>query len=717
MTRPAHVDRDWDRADAWLGLTAVLLIMLLSIASSVIGGPVSFYVKIIATVAFLAHPYALLRVIRHFRDIPRSWEWLLVVGTAGIVIYVATTPSPKSFSIRVATGLYVALAQVLAALALAATARQHRGLSAWRLNVAAVGAALLALTFALQVLASNDASYGIFARFLWLVRDLAIVMLVTYYLGLVPPRFVRRMLQRGEEYRFLRQTAERAPSDRGTLVAADLAEAASRSTATAATMVLIGRGPLAVVGASRPSLIGINVTSLTGALGRVLADRTVLNGDAADLEPELRNVGIKAERFLAVPILGESVVWGTLLILQRRRSLFLNDDVAMLQRLCRHAAEILDHAQRLADERAREQREAEARLDLILESLKDYAVVTVDGQGVVTSWNVGAAQVFAYEPAEAIGRPINFLFDDMAPWLIDELERAGRGEPMISETTGRRRDDTRFTASLVIRPLQDRGRASGGFVIVMRDVSQQRTLEDRLRQAQKLEAIGRLAGGVAHDFNNMLTVIIGYAASLDEVVAPEHRAAVGEIWRAGDRAAALTRQLLAFSRQQVLRPRVVHLPDAIGSIMPMLSRLLGEHIEIIEAIEPPVPAVMADPSLLEQIVMNLAVNARDAMTNGGRLTIRVKAVKLSGADAETLTGREGVHALLEVSDTGSGMDTATQARMFEPFFTTKDVGRGTGLGLSMVYGAVHQMNGAIAVESRPGEGSTFRVYIPMHDAD
>jgi signal transduction histidine kinase len=712
VIRSTARERDWDRADAWLGLSAILVLIVLAIVGPRLPPAVQASIRGATLLVFLAHPYLLLRVLRHFRDIPARWGWWLLGAAAALTVVVLIAPTPRSVSLRVATSAYVAIAQVLAAIALAATARQHRGLTAWRLNMSAIGAAFLACTFAILVLGANTETYALYLHLLWLQTDLVIGMLVLYYLGLVPPRFVRRILQRGEEYRFLRQTAERAPADRGTLVSSDLAEAASRSTATAATMVLIGRGPLAVVGASRPSLIGINVTSLTGALGRVLADRIVVNSDVADLEPELRHIGITAERFLAVPILGESVVWGTLLMLQRRRSLFPNDDIAMLQRLCRHAAEILDHAQRLADERAREQREAEARLDLILESLKDYAVVTVDGQGVVTSWNVGAAQVFGYEPAEAIGRPINFLFDDMAPWLIDELERAGRGEP-DHETTGPSGRLAPHRQSAILYGMRAIGKLSH------RDARWEPIAHARRsgRQAQKLEAIGRLAGGVAHDFNNMLTVIIGYAASLDEVVAPEHRAAVGEIWRAGDRAAALTRQLLAFSRQQVLRPRVVHLPDAIGSIMPMLSRLLGEHIEIVEAIEPPVPAVMADPSLLEQIVMNLAVNARDAMTNGGRLTIRVKAVKLSGADAETLTGREGVHALLEVSDTGSGMDTATQARMFEPFFTTKDVGRGTGLGLSMVHGAVHQMNGAITVESRPGEGSTFRVYIPMHDAD
>jgi signal transduction histidine kinase len=285
---------------------------------------------------------------------------------------------------------------------------------------------------------------------------------------------------------------------------------------------------------------------------------------------------------------------------------------------------------------------------------------------------------------------------------------------MIADTAGRRRDGSLLTASLVIRPLVGNGRDSGGFVIVMRDVSQQRILEERLRQAQKLEAIGRLAGGVAHDFNNMLTVIIGYASGLENLPNDDQRRAVHEIRKAGERAAALTRQLLAFSRRQVLRPRPLLLPHVVGALTPMLVRLVGEHIEIKEVVESTVPEVFADPTQIEQIVMNLAVNARDAMPDGGELTIRLAPVTLTGTDAEALTGIEGSHALLEVTDNGSGMDAETQLLMFEPFFTTKEMGRGTGLGLATVYGAVQQMRGAIAVDSRIGHGTTFRIYVPEY---
>jgi signal transduction histidine kinase len=162
----------------------------------------------------------------------------------------------------------------------------------------------------------------------------------------------------------------------------------------------------------------------------------------------------------------------------------------------------------------------------------------------------------------------------------------------------------------------------------------------------------------------------------------------------------------------VLRPRPLSLADVVGTLTPMLGRLVGEHIEILDLIDPSAPEVFADPTQVEQVVINLAVNARDAMPEGGKLTIRVAGVTLAGADAEALTGREGRHALIEVSDTGSGMDAETQQLMFEPFFTTKEIGRGTGLGLATVYGAVQQMQGAIAVDSRLGKGTTFRIYVP-----
>ena len=711
--RKRGADRDWDRADAWLGLTSLALVIALAVARS-LAGERNTWLAAVALLAFLVHPYLLLRVIRHFRAAPAWWGHVLLTTAAVATLGAFLLPSPKPVSLRVGMFAFVAITQTLAAIVLASTARRHRGLTAWRLNFAALGAALFVLIFAIQVLSANVATYQQFTDQLRLLRYLSLGMFVSYFLGLLPPSRLRRMLQRGVEYRFLRRTNEHTPDERHRLVAIDLAHAATSSTATAATLVVIGSGPARIDGASEMSWRGDGVDTLDGPVGRALAARQGGSGDILDLEPGLQKYAVGAERFLAVPIVGATRVWGALLIMQRRVSLFPKDDLAILERLCRYTAEVFDHAQLIADERAHQQREADARLELILESLQDYAVITIDDGGSITSWNAGAAQVFLYPAPEAIGLPISRLFDDGAPWLAEQLQAARGSEPNIPDTVARRKDDSRLTTSIVIRPLLTRSRRPAGYVIVMRDVSQRRLLEERLRQAQKLEAIGRLAAGVAHDFNNMLTVILGYTANLDDVLAEEHRASLAEIRKAGERAAALTRQLLAFSRQQVLQPRVVALPELVTALVPMLMRLLGEHIQIVDRVDAIVPKILADPTQIEQVIVNLAVNARDAMPTGGRLTIVVRTISLGAADAAALTIRDGAYVLLEVIDTGSGVDLATQTRMFEPFFTTKGVGRGTGLGLAMVYGTVQQMNGAIVVESELGRGTTFRIYMPAY---
>jgi PAS domain S-box-containing protein len=247
---------------------------------------------------------------------------------------------------------------------------------------------------------------------------------------------------------------------------------------------------------------------------------------------------------------------------------------------------------------------------------------------------------------------------------------------------------------------------------VAQDITSHKRLETQLRQAQKMEAIGRLAGGVAHDFNNVLTAVLGFAALLESEQLPddERRQYAAEVRLAAERAADLTRQLLAFSRQQVLEPRLVTLHEAIAALVPMLQRLAGEHIDI--AIEnDPVGMILADAGQLEQIVMNLVANAADAMARGGRLTLKTREMHIDGEiiGADLKPGR---YIVLEVTDTGIGMDAATQARIFEPFFTTKELGRGTGLGLSTVHGVVTQMNGSISVYSEVGHGTTFRIYFP-----
>jgi signal transduction histidine kinase len=253
-----------------------------------------------------------------------------------------------------------------------------------------------------------------------------------------------------------------------------------------------------------------------------------------------------------------------------------------------------------------------------------------------------------------------------------------------------------------------------------RDITDHKKLEEQLRQAQKMEAIGRLAGGVAHDFNNLLTVINGYSELVleavdryDELVRP----LVAEIHQAGARAAALTGQLLAFSRQQIVQPRPVDLNGLVSDLQRMLSRVIGEDIELTTTLRPGLDRVSADPAQLEQVILNLAVNARDAMPQGGRLTVRTENVHLKDGFAEDFSGDlsevlPGPYVRLSVSDTGRGMTAETLTHLFEPFFTTKESGQGTGLGLATVYGIVKQFGGHVRVQSELERGSTFEIHLP-----
>jgi signal transduction histidine kinase/sensor domain CHASE-containing protein/CheY-like chemotaxis protein len=266
------------------------------------------------------------------------------------------------------------------------------------------------------------------------------------------------------------------------------------------------------------------------------------------------------------------------------------------------------------------------------------------------------------------------------------------------------------------------GIIEGGHIVggwgIQRDITEGKLMEEQLRQSQKMEAVGTLAGGVAHDFNNLLTVIKGYSRLLldrvdqDEDLAPK----LEQIEKAADRAAALTRQLLAFSRRQVMEPKVINLNTIVSNVTSMLQRLIGEHIEVVSALEPELGVVLADPGQLEQVIINLAVNARDAMPDGGKLLLQTRNAELDGNFAREHVGtRPGRYVQLTVKDSGIGMSAEIQAHIFEPFFTTKEMGRGTGLGLSTVYGIVKQSDGYIWVESEVGQGSTFVISLPRSD--
>jgi two-component system, cell cycle sensor histidine kinase and response regulator CckA len=326
--------------------------------------------------------------------------------------------------------------------------------------------------------------------------------------------------------------------------------------------------------------------------------------------------------------------------------------------------------------------------------------------------NAAASQLYGYTPEEFRGKSLRDLDagSEAAPALVPDAP-SGLAVWRHRDHHGRLIDIEAAT-----HEIQYGGKRA--ILGVLLDITGRRSLEEQLRQAQKMEAVGMLAGGVAHDFNNLLTIITGYSQlilnNIDEDDPNRH--SVEQIMKAGERAAALTKQLLAFSRRQVLQPKVLDLNKVVGGLGTMLRRLIGEDIDLHLELPPDLGRVSADPGQIEQVIMNLTVNARDAMPKGGVLTIETANVHLDHHYAgRHIAVKPGAYILLAVSDTGAGMDPATQARLFEPFFTTKASGKGTGLGLSTVFGIVKQSGGSVEVYSEPGRGTSVKVYLPRID--
>jgi two-component system cell cycle sensor histidine kinase/response regulator CckA len=361
---------------------------------------------------------------------------------------------------------------------------------------------------------------------------------------------------------------------------------------------------------------------------------------------------------------------------------------------------------------------AAERLRSVLDHLID-GVITIDARGSVQSFSRGAERIFGYTADEVIGNNVSMLMPEpdrgRHDGYLDNYLRSGKARiiGIGREVTGLRKDGTTFPMDLGVNEFSVNGVRQ--FTGIVRDITERKKLEDRLNQSQKMEAIGLLAGGIAHDFNNLLTVISGHCEMLLlRIPSGPDRNAILEVQRAGDRAAALTRQLLAFGRKQVLAPRVLDINVVVTRMESMLRRLIGEDIVLTVRPAMKLSPARIDPGQLEQVLMNLTVNARDAMPSGGKLTIETKDVDLattiSQDGAEVRTGR---YVMLAITDTGSGMDEETRAHIFEPFFTTKELGRGTGLGLATVYGIVSQSGGHIEVYSEQGRGTVFKLFFPV----
>jgi len=345
-----------------------------------------------------------------------------------------------------------------------------------------------------------------------------------------------------------------------------------------------------------------------------------------------------------------------------------------------------------------------------------------DRDGRFTLANEAVAQIYGTTVEELVGKTdadFNPNVEEVESFrqhdleVMDSLQEKLVSEEVITDAKGAKR-----WLQTVKRPIVGPDGLAQQVLGVSTDITDHKRMEDQLRQALRLEAVGRLAGGIAHDFNNLLTVIMGCSDILIRRFGPDDpsRDKVEQIYKSGERAAALTRQLLAFSRKQVLQSKVIDLNVIVSDMGAMLRRLIGEDIGLVTVVTEGLGSVKADPGQIEQVLVNLAVNARDAMLEGGRLTIETANVELDEAYAQDHAGfRPGRYVMLAVTDTGRGMDAEVQEHMFEPFFTTKEPGKGTGLGLATVYGIVTQSGGYIWVYSEPGHGTTFKIYLPRVD--
>jgi PAS domain S-box-containing protein len=364
--------------------------------------------------------------------------------------------------------------------------------------------------------------------------------------------------------------------------------------------------------------------------------------------------------------------------------------------------------------------QSEERFRLLVNAVKDYAIFMLDLQGRIVSWNEGAERTTGFVAGDVLGKSMAVLRPpDTAAELEPLLARIRREGRLEWDDIGIKKNGSRYLSSVYATTMLGRSGELLGYVGIMRDVTEQRTLETQLAQTQKLESLGQLAGGIAHDFNNMLMVIFARCdILLRQLESEKHRQFITDIRSAATKNRDLTQQLLAATRQQVLAPQVVSVNDVITSAMQLLTPTLGEQIRIRTELDERLWNVYADPGKLHQVMLNLAINARDAMPGGGTLTIESRNVPVDSAYARQHLGlAEGEYVSIIVSDTGSGIPPEIRERIFDPFFTTKEPGRGTGLGLAVVHGIIEQTGGRIWMYSEEGRGTIFKIFLPRHPGE
>ena len=363
--------------------------------------------------------------------------------------------------------------------------------------------------------------------------------------------------------------------------------------------------------------------------------------------------------------------------------------------------------------KTRELRNSQNRLALIVDSSQD-AIIGKNLDGIITQWNRGAEQVYGYTAAEIIGKNVSVLCPpdrpDEIPGVLEKIRQGQQVE--YFESVRMTKDGRRLNMSISVSPIYDLEGQVVGASAIGRDITAQKRIEDQLRQSQKMEAVGRLAGGVAHDFNNLLGIVTACTELLRRRVDIESLEYIDNIREAANRGASLTRQLLAFGRRQPVQAQILDLNDRLREVSKLLKPLMGDDVEIVLPSRSTAAVVEADAGNLDQIVLNLAVNSRDAMPGGGKFIIETGVYDLDEAFAREHSMTPGRYVMLAVSDNGTGMDEATRSRIFEPFFTTKESGKGSGLGLATVYGIVKQSRGHIWVYSELSHGTTFKIYLP-----